>query len=185
MRTLTRRFALMFGLLLGVIASQLPEYAQQYRQRLGGALDEINRVVADFDAQASASGLKPEAALKRLDDNPDEIARGRAGAMRETMARRDRLAEAQARFTEAGPFARVALLARDFDMGVARGAWAAFEPAVPLTREGLLCGAAGLLVGYGAWRVAAAPFGRRRRVEAARACLRSGLNEICAPNRNG
>lgn len=169
MRTLTRRLALMFGLLLGALASQLPEYAQQYRQRLGGAVDELTRIVSDFDAQAAANGLKPDAALKRLEDNPDEIARDRGRAMREAAARRDRLAEAQGRFAAAGPFARVALLARDFDPGVARGAWAAFEPAVPLTREGLACGAAGLLVGYAAWRMAAAPFGRRKRAAAAAA----------------
>ena len=40
-----RRFALMFGLFCGVAASQLPEFAQQYRQRLGGALDELTALV--------------------------------------------------------------------------------------------------------------------------------------------
>ena len=41
-----RRLAFAVSLLLGALASQLPEFAQQYRQRLGGAIDELQRIVA-------------------------------------------------------------------------------------------------------------------------------------------
>ncbi|MEM9851772.1 MAG: DUF2937 family protein, partial [Pseudomonadota bacterium] len=37
--------------------SQFPEFSQQYVQRLGGAVDELRRVAADFDASARAAGL--------------------------------------------------------------------------------------------------------------------------------
>ena len=40
-------------------ASQLPEFAQQYRQRLGGALEELRQVVADFDADAERQPAHP------------------------------------------------------------------------------------------------------------------------------
>ena len=39
-----RRLGLAIGLLVAAVASQAPEFAQQYRQRLGGAIDEINRM---------------------------------------------------------------------------------------------------------------------------------------------
>ena len=35
--------AFVIGLLLGFVLSQTPEFAQQYRQRLGGAVDELQR----------------------------------------------------------------------------------------------------------------------------------------------
>ena len=38
---MTRRLALAIGLVFAIIAAQAPEFAQQYRQRLGGALDEL------------------------------------------------------------------------------------------------------------------------------------------------
>ena len=50
--------ALLVSLTGGLAASQAPELAQQYRQRLGGALDEITQVVADFDADAAQNGLR-------------------------------------------------------------------------------------------------------------------------------
>lgn len=52
-----RRLALGFALFCGVVASQLPEFAQQYRQRLGGALDELTALVDQFASESRATGL--------------------------------------------------------------------------------------------------------------------------------
>jgi len=43
---LARRLAVAIALIAGL------EFAQQYRQRIGGALDELRRIVAEFDAEA-------------------------------------------------------------------------------------------------------------------------------------
>ncbi len=48
-----RRIVFFLAILLGVAASQVPEFAQQYRQRLGGAVDELNRMLTEFDADAA------------------------------------------------------------------------------------------------------------------------------------
>ena len=37
--------------------SQYPEFSQQYTQRLGGQVDALSEVVADFEASAMRSGL--------------------------------------------------------------------------------------------------------------------------------
>ncbi len=45
--------AFVIGLLLGFALSQTPEFAQQYSQRLGGALDELQRIVQQARSRAS------------------------------------------------------------------------------------------------------------------------------------
>ena len=61
---LARRLALAIALIAGLIGSQGPEFAQQYRQRIGGALDELRRIVAEFDAEAASEGLTPSEGVK-------------------------------------------------------------------------------------------------------------------------
>ncbi len=61
-----RRLAVAIGLIAGLVGSQGPEFAQQYRQRIGGALDELKRIVAAFDDEARREGLTPPQAIMRL-----------------------------------------------------------------------------------------------------------------------
>ena len=162
-----RRFALMFGLFCGVAASQLPEFAQQYRQRLGGALDELTVLVEQFASEAEAAGLDTKGAIAQLEANGDQLVRERGRAMEQTIVRRDRLADQKARMREAAPFERLLVFAQSYDAGIARRAWGDFEPAVPTTTEGFVSAGAGALVGYGFLRIVGAPFRRRRRGPAA------------------
>lgn len=167
---IVRTLALAAGVAGGVAASQLPEYAQQYRQRLGGATEELARVMAEFDADAARRGMAREEGIARLSGNPDDFVSDRGARLREDSARLARLERQLAIFQSAGPFRRVAAMASDADPVVARRAWASFEPAVPVTIEGAALGGAGFLAGYGALRFILWPFGRRRglRVEGVR-----------------
>jgi hypothetical protein len=158
-----RSIAVGIGVVLGGLASQLPEFAQQYRQRLGGALDELTAQVQQFDADASGAGVDRNGALDRLMGNAEPIAHGRGVAMQRAIVRRDRLADQQKKFQSAGSFGRLAAFVGDFDPQLAGRAWSDFEPALPVTPEGLACAGAGLLGGFGLTHLAAAPFRRRRR----------------------
>ena len=89
-----RRFALAVAVLAGLIGSQGPEFAQQYRQRLGGALAELNRIIAEFDAEARRQNLTPAEGLSRLEDNADPLARERGEDMAEAIDRAKRLERA-------------------------------------------------------------------------------------------
>lgn len=163
-----RRIALGFGLVCGVIASQGPEYAQQYRQRLGGAIDELTRIVQEFDADSARAGMTRAEGVKRLEDSPDEFVRGRGVQMTKVSARLDRLGAQQQAFAQAGPYWRLGALARDFDAEVAQRAWSVFEPAVPVTSESFVIGGAGVFVGYLLARIVSWPLrARRRRLSAA------------------
>ncbi len=125
-----RRIALLIGLFCAVVASQLPEFAQQYRQRLGGALDELNAQVARFDADASQSGITRDDGVARLQKSDDRFVQQRGEQMRDTIARRDRLQRQSEGFAKAGPVSASSCLPGISIQRRAR-AYQAFEPAFP------------------------------------------------------
>lgn len=55
MLMLGRMLTMAMALLGGVFFSQAPEFAQQYRQRIGGALDELKIMISEFDAQPTTT----------------------------------------------------------------------------------------------------------------------------------
>lgn len=163
---LTSRLALFVGVLMGLTASQLPEYAQQYRQRLGGAIDELQKIVTEFDADSAREGLTEQQGIARLLENGDNFVRERGEQMNEVVQRLHALSSANAAMARAGPLGRLVVLTTDFDPLIARQAYASFEPAIPVTSEGFILGGIGLICGYALFRALTAPFrvfGRKRR----------------------
>ena len=163
MAMILRRLVFALALVCGAVASQAPEFAQQYRQRLGGAIDELRAIVAQFDLDARAETLTREEALTRLQANADPLAGKRAVAMRDAIAREQRLSAQLQSFVDAGPFRRIGAMLGDIDPGIARRAWQVFEPAMPLTVEGLVSGLVGFVLGGGLLRLLIWPFTRRKR----------------------
>jgi hypothetical protein len=147
METLLRRFALAVGLICGVIGTQGPEFAQQYRQRLAGAVDELTRIVAAFDAEAEAQGVSPDKAIDRLEGNSDPLAQARGRAMAEDKARLAHLQAALAAFS-AGPGRRLVAAVVHADGPTAARAWGDFEPAVPTGVEGFVVGGLATALGW-------------------------------------
>ena len=143
-----RTLAVIGGLALGLCFSQFPEYAQQYEQRLGGAVDELKSIVADFDRDAQRFGLTRAEALQRYAVSPDDFLIARGISMDETLKRYDQLSGMLADVQNAGPLGRVAHLPDYLDTDVGSRALQAFKPAVPVTAEGLGWGVAGWIIGY-------------------------------------
>jgi hypothetical protein len=137
------------GLLGGITASQGPEFAQQYRQRLGGAIDELRQVIQRFDADAQASGETRESAIARLRSNADDFVSRQGAAMQANAERLGRLETHRETMMQAGPFARVALMVRDGDRDLMQAVYRDFEPALPVTEEGLLSSAVGFIAVWG------------------------------------
>jgi hypothetical protein len=156
-----RRLALFLALLFGVGATQVPEYVEQYRQRLGGAIDELAAMIARFDSDSAQQGLTEDGGIARLRDNADRFVQQRGEQMRDEIARLAMLREAQADFRAQAPVARLVTFATHFDQRVARGAWSDFEPAVPTSGEAFVLGLIGFLIGGGSVHVASRPFRRR------------------------
>lgn len=154
------------GLALGLMLSQFPEYAQQYAQRLGGAVDELGIIAEDFDRAAATAGLTRVEALGRYAGSADTFLVDRGLSMAATIARYDHLSAMLRRIQGAGAVERFTLLPDFLDTEIGRRALENFQPAVPVTAEGLAYGAGGFLIGYvmvsAVTRLLMLPFRRRR-----------------------
>jgi hypothetical protein len=143
-----RALSILGGLALGFGFAQFPEYAQQYEQRLGGAVDELRIIVDDFDRGAASFGLSREDALLRYAASPDGFLQDRGLSMRMTIARYERLRADLTQLQSAGAIQRAQLLPRYLDSDVGARALENFQPSVPATGEALAWGLAGTAVGY-------------------------------------
>jgi hypothetical protein len=166
---LARRLALAIAMLAGLIGSQAPEFAQQYRQRLGGAVEELNRIVSEFDSEVQRQNLSRAEALKRLEDNSDPLARERGEDMDRVIERAERLNQQIQAMNSAGPLMRLYVVATNFDPEIAQSTLDNYEPAEPLSLGALTAGGLAALWGWAATRLIAWPFSRRSRLRAARA----------------
>lgn len=144
-----RTLAVLGGLGLAAVFAQFPEYAQQYEQRLGGAVNELRIVVADFDADAQKFGLSRDEALRHYAVSPDAFLVARGQSMARTLARYVRLNGQLLDLAAADPWTRVTHLNDYLDSEISSQALAAFKPAMPVTGEGVMWGIAGFLLGYG------------------------------------
>ena len=159
---IARTLAFVVALAFGFVLSQGPEFAQQYRQRLGGTVDELRRIVEQFDADSLRSGYGRAAALTVMGRDSEQLVRDQAGRMIETIARYERLSQQEEAFRNDGPFRRLVSFVRNFDPPLVKRTFASYEPAMPVTAEGLLLTAGGFLAGYVLVLAAAWPVRRRR-----------------------
>jgi len=130
-----------------VSASQLPEFIQQYSQRLGGAVDELTAFVRQFDADAKQAGLDRQKALDEYRRPDSRFLGARGQRVVSTIERYERLEGHRDALAAAGPFERIAVFARGFVPEVGGAAWSNFRPAVPVTVDGIVLGVAGFLIG--------------------------------------
>ena len=160
---LARPIALAVALVLGFLLSQGPEFAQQYRQRLGGAVDELRRIITQFDEDSARSGFDRPSALALMARNSEQFVREQGARMEATIARFHRLRDQEEAFNTSGPIVRLAAFVRDFDGDLTRRTFDAYEPALPVTTEGVLLGGGGFLFGYFSVLTVAEARRRRRR----------------------
>jgi Protein of unknown function (DUF2937) len=165
---LARRLALAIAVLAGLIGSQGPEFAQQYRQRLGGALEELNRIVSEFDAEVRGQNLTPAEGLSRLEHNDDPLARERGDDMNKAIERAKRLGEQIQAMNSAGSLMRLYVIATNFDPEIVRSTLDNYAPAEPLSLGALAAGGLAALWGWTTTRLIAWPFRRRSRPRATR-----------------
>lgn len=156
---ISRLFAMAIGLVGAVSFAQYPEFAQQYVQRLGGAVDELALIAAQFDASAALAGVTRAQALTELSGSAFLDQHGQD--MTATLTRYDQL-RADLAVLERGTLQRLTALPMRMDSQIADRALEAFQPGVPATPAGLGFAGAGFVTGWGLLTLLTWPFRRRR-----------------------
>lgn len=150
--TIVEGFADRLVCVLGaVFAAQFSEFLQQYLQRLGGYLAEINRQLAAFEAAAKAAGKPWAQFVTDTVANTDPGLAKLGTSMADTAARAEHLAAAHAALLDATVWTRPWAFLGHFDLEIARGTAAIFKPAVPTTVEGAIYAAIGIGVAFSLW----------------------------------
>lgn len=149
------------GAVMLVGASQFPEFSQQYVQRLGGAVDELRLVAADFDKSAQSVELTREEALASMTGN--EFQKARRTDMIRSFKRLYRLESDLIMLEDANAITRLRHALRLSDTGIVARAWDAYRPAVPVDFDGLVFALGGFFAGFGLLGGLGTLFGRKRR----------------------
>ena len=105
-----RRLTTVLGLAAALVFSQAPEFEQQYRQRLGGAIGELEPIVANFDADAQRADLTREEALAIYGRSHEQFLKDRGKSMVEIFDRYERLVLQRQALQSAGDLTRPALV---------------------------------------------------------------------------
>lgn len=131
---------------LGAVAfCQLPEFIQQYLQRLGGRLDEARHQLAQFEAVAAQSKLTLPQFIERTSTNADDAVARLGGVMQDAIARVDELASAETAIRNASLWEKPFVFFAHLDRSIAGATFDIYRPAVPTTTEGLIYAAAGMI----------------------------------------
>ena len=150
-----------------LFASQFPEFTQQYRQRLGRALQELHDVVADFDVTAAHSNLSRDEAIRRFQQSDVAVVQDQAAHTSRTIIRFEELSAQRSRLDSSPYVMRPVVVLSHPDTRVVRGAWDDYEPAVPVTPAGFIWAAVGFFIAGGfvsfVRQVAGIAWRRRRR----------------------
>jgi hypothetical protein len=136
-----------------VIFSQVPEFMQQYLQRLGGHLDEARRQLQQFQQTAAQSGLTLDHLIGQTSADANPAVAKLGGVMTEAIARVDALQAAQSAIQHASLWSRPFVFLRYLDPAIAHATWTIFKPAVPTTVEGFVYALAGMLVLIGTYHL--------------------------------
>jgi len=151
MRWLLRQFdsfvGTLFAATIGLAASQVFAFIQQYLQRLGGHLSEAERQHEQIQTGALYASVGEATRAKIAQSAAERIAD---------------LRDAVDAITNAGILTRPVAFFRNFDDDVALGTMSAFQPALPLDASSLLYGIAGIFIGWLIYGAIKTPFVRRK-----------------------
>ncbi len=142
-----RILALAGGIAGAVALSQFPEFSQQYVQRLSGAVDELRAVTVAFDTTARIAGLTREDALDKMGGS--DFQNRLRDDMRARIYRYDRLNADYQALASAAPLQRLARAYHIRDAELVQRTWDDYQPAVPVTSEGLIFAGIGFAAGWG------------------------------------
>jgi hypothetical protein len=146
-----------------IVLSQAPRFVQEYEQRLGGALQEARRQLAEHERLAAREGLSLDAFAHRLAASPDRSVAGIGALLGEQAERASSLARQARALESAEHFAKPLVLLRRHAPELLAATWAKYRYTLTLDPGFAAAGALlGLLLNATVWTFPVR-FGWRRR----------------------
>lgn len=139
---------LIAGCIGAMVASQTPEFMQQYKQRLGGAIDELATVVRHFDRDANAAGMDRASAIERYSRSGDSFFVRRGTSMQTTITRWHDMSDHWRAISSANLFSRLPVFLSGADKELLSRTWETYKPAIPTTPESLAYSGVGFLFSH-------------------------------------
>jgi hypothetical protein len=140
------------GLACGAGASQGPEFAQQYLQRLGGWVDSYKDRVARLDTRANQFKMTREQYIAALRVSNDPKVRGEADNIATWPIYLAKYQNMQQMLQNGPSWMRPVRLAQSYYdpafAPVVRETWKDYKPATPTTGEGAVFGGIGFIAGW-------------------------------------
>lgn len=136
-----------FSVLGAVSLSQIPQFIQQYLQRLAGHADEAMRILERYQLAAERAGMEFDAYITRFKEDPDAIIAEHGIIMYEAVERAEFLTRAVEAIQSSNLFTRPFVFLANLDSDIAWAALQIYQPGVPTTIEGALYALTGILLG--------------------------------------
>ena len=137
-----RDLCLLLIVILGLTGgSQVSSFVDAYAQRLGGAVDELERQVTAHRTEAEAQNLTLEAYLERHRTNADPAIQGSGRRLTTMVERLEDLQAARTDLATAGPWTRPAVALRHSDSEILGNAYAEWRPGLTIDPRWGLVGA--------------------------------------------
>lgn len=134
--------------LFAIALCQFPEFQQQYKQRLGGTLDELNRQVAALDIRAEDAGMKRYDYIRHFLDNSDMVIQSEGQSLSDMLGRRISVQNAIDEMDNARSYELLFTMLLRLDTATAGATLENYRPAIPITVSAFVHALFGFVFGY-------------------------------------
>lgn len=144
------RIFVVIGAFLGC---QIPEFVQQYTQRLAGHVDELQRLLTQIRQIASYSHRTLEEYIAKfsLSSDPDFVHQGQF--MQGILERWQTLNQALVELTQSSIWLRPYVFFKGLQPDIAKSTFKDFQPGLNLSIEGFFYAGLGMLLGWTLYRL--------------------------------
>jgi hypothetical protein len=137
-----------FSIVGAVAFAQFPQFLQQYVQRMGGHISELEGQVGFMSKSAEASSLTLQEYIQKFTESKLDPVFSRQGMIMQNMVDRyNQLSSALNSLQDATIYKKPLIFITHLSTDIAHETWNTYQPGVPTTLEGLAYAAVGMIFG--------------------------------------
>lgn len=148
--SLLDRLCIAAGALIG---SQIPQFMQQYTQRLAGHIEALQKLVDQLRQIATFSHKTLEQYIQKFRDSSDSDFIYQGDFMQGILTRWQDLHQVLDHLTQSSMWLRPYYFLKDFQPDIAHSTLISFQPGLNLTLEGLCYAGAGMIAGWACYQM--------------------------------